>query len=127
MKAKNPHIFGAPPTMPAATEEPVSDAKRRWRKREEAKLHNDLIQDLQRRGWGYVHSRMDKPSTIASGWPDFTVIHGDRVALVEFKAPGGILSQAQKECIAELRLDGTPVLVTEDLGEAIKFLREYLE
>jgi hypothetical protein len=54
-------------------------------------------------------------------------MHGKLVALVEFKAPGGTLSQDQKECIAELRRDGTPVLVTEDLGEAIKFLREHLE
>jgi len=126
-KSKNPHIFGPTPTAPVEEEPRVSDAKRKWKKREEGKLHTDLIQDLQRRGWGYVHSRMDKSSTIRRGWPDFTVIHMDRVALVEFKAPGGSLSQDQKECIAELRRDGTPVLVTEDMGEAIKFLREYLE
>lgn len=104
----------------------ASEAQQKWKKREEKKMHQTFEQDLIRRKWPYIHSRMDKPSTIRKGWPDFTVMHAGKVVCIELKALGGVLSEDQRQCIAELRCDNTPVMVTEDIGEAIRFAVDHL-
>jgi hypothetical protein len=116
------HGLEAPEIAPSA-----STAQRKWRRGEERKLHDALLTDFRRRGWLVIHSRMDKPSTIAKGWPDLTVIDQGRAVLIELKAPGGVLSADQVGRIAEIEANGTAVLVTESLAEAIRFAREHLE
>ena len=71
----------------------------------------------------YVHSRMDRKSTIAQGWPDFTVLHGREVVCVEFKALDGKLRPEQIEVIAGLQNQGVPVLVSNDVAEAIAWVK----
>lgn len=107
-----------------------SESQQRWQAREERKIHSDLTAWLQCKGVPFIHSRMDKPSTIRKGWPDFTCMNGvrwnakdlSRVCCVEVKAPGGVLSDAQAECIAELKLAHVPVLVAYSAKQAIDFI-----
>lgn len=99
----------------------ADEAARKWQKGEERKMHQVFEADIRRRGWPYLHSRMDKAPTIRKGWPDFSVFNGPRAVCIEFKAEGGKLDQEQKECIAELTAAGVPVLVAYDLQSAIDF------
>jgi len=89
-------------------------------------LHDALLTDLKRRGIPYIHSRMDKPSTIRRGWPDVTAMLGIRVCCIELKAKGGALSEDQKTVITELQTAGVPVLVSSDLAESINFVKQNL-
>lgn len=115
-----------PPVTSLAKKEP-SAAQTRWQRQEERQLHKDFEAYLRLRMWPYVHSRMDKPSTIRSGFPDFSIFANGHGVCVEFKAPGGVLSKDQRECISELRAVLTPVLVTTSLADAIHFLRLHLD
>lgn len=50
-----------------------------------------------------INSRMDKPSTIEPGHPDYTIwIKGWQPILIEMKVDGGELSPEQRSVIAEL-------------------------
>lgn len=109
----------------------ASEAQERWQKREERKMHDELGAFLRLKQIPHIHARMDQKSTIRAGWPDFTCMlrdrfcipqHHARVVCVELKAVGGVLSQAQREVIAELERAGVPVLVATSSGEAIQFI-----
>lgn len=88
---------------------------------EEIKTHNKFMDWCRLNGVSFVHSRTDRKSTIRSGHPDFTLLWHGRGCCVEFKAPGGRLSEDQSEAIAELAKNGVPCLVTSDLSAAISF------
>jgi hypothetical protein len=103
-----------------------SEAQHKWQKGEEKKMHDLFETDMRRRGVIPLHSRMDQKPTIRKGWPDFSLFHGERAVLIEFKAPGGTLSADQKECIAELEAAKVPVLVAYDVGSAIDFVLDRL-
>jgi hypothetical protein len=61
----------------------------------EKELHELVSGHLRSYGFPFVHARMDKKSTIAVGWPDFTVcVHGKFVCF-ELKTPRGTLSDEQ--------------------------------
>ena len=60
--------------------------------REEGKIHDLLIKELQRRDIYYIHASMHKRSTIKKGAPDFHVIHKGKAVALEIKAPGGSVS-----------------------------------
>lgn len=69
----------------------------------EAKLHEQIIADCQRRGWYYVHSRMDQPTTQEAGTPDFIIYaENGRNFAVECKARKGKLSATQQAVAAWL-------------------------
>lgn len=53
----------------------------------------------------YIRPRMDKPSTIRKGWPDFSIFGGEKYLLIEVKVPGKGLSPDQ-------------VAVHRDIGKA---------
>ena len=57
------------------------------------------------------------------GWPDTGVFGDGRCWLIEWKAPGGSLSVAQKETHARLRTAGIPLATCYDVDDAIAFLR----
>lgn len=40
---------------------------------EEAKLHDEIIKKLKALNWPYLHSRMDMPTTVKRGAPDFVI------------------------------------------------------
>lgn len=81
----------------------------------------------------YVHSRMDRKSTIRKGWPDFTILRGALPynhslgsCCVEFKMPGEALTDAQVEVHIELKAASVPVKTCYSVVEAIEFTREIL-
>jgi hypothetical protein len=86
----------------------------------------------------FVHSRMDRKSTIREGWPDFTVMFNGAAACrgpeqsphscccIEFKMLGKSLSTEQEKCCDELALAGIPVRTCFSVVEAIEFCREKL-
>ena len=59
------------------------------------------------------------------GWADFVVIRGERVALVKL-GNARFLLQEQSAALDGLKQQGTPVLVTDSVADAIAFLREKL-
>ena len=62
----------------------------------ESKLHEKIEQELIRRRWYYVHSRMDKKSTQAKGIVDFVIAAPNGVTYwCEIKRKGGKLSLEQ--------------------------------
>jgi hypothetical protein len=70
----------------------------------EAKLHEQISEEVRRRGWIAIHPRIDKPTTLEAGAPDFLIFgDGGRVFLVECKRKGGKLSVAQQAYHAHLR------------------------
>jgi hypothetical protein len=74
----------------------------------------------------FVHSRMDKASTIREGWPDFTVLWMGKVCCIEFKLPGSHPTAKQWECLNEIRARGTFVIVATSTSEAMTFVKDKL-
>lgn len=53
----------------------------------ESKLHEQIWNFCNAKGWAVYHSRMDKRTTCAEGTPDFIIfLEGPKVAIVEAKA-----------------------------------------
>ena len=53
----------------------------------EGDLHDQILDDIRRRGWLAIHSRMDMPTTTAPGVPDFGILaDGGRTFWIECKA-----------------------------------------
>lgn len=105
----------------------IEETQEKAARGEELKLHRDFENWCLLNQVPYVHSRTDKKSTIASGWPDFTILYDGRGCCIEFKATGGCLSNDQKEVIPKLKRKGVPTLVTCSLAEAIRFATEKLD
>lgn len=62
----------------------------------ERDLHDKIMSEVERRGWLAFHSRMDKPTTVGAGVPDFVILlPKGKVLLVEAKSAKGKLSEAQ--------------------------------
>ncbi|MGO9479060.1 MAG: hypothetical protein ACLP7I_14095 [Limisphaerales bacterium] len=63
---------------------------------EEAWLHEEIIAELRRRRWMFIHSRMDRKSTVQKGTPDFAIYPPGRAAFfVECKTKNGKLTEEQ--------------------------------
>ena len=63
----------------------------------ESDLHGQIMDDIRRRGWLAVHSRMDMASTTACGVPDFGIVaDGGQTYWIECKARGGKLTEEQQ-------------------------------
>lgn len=87
---------------------------------EEDDLHYQIIDLCKTKGWGYIHSRMDKRSTITEGACDF-VIFADKgkVWLFECKDKDGKLSVKQQGWIAQQAKNGHTVHVVRSLQEVL--------
>lgn len=63
----------------------------------ESDLHSQIIGDCKRRGWLWVHARMDKASHLTIGAPDFLIFaDGGRLLMVECKTRTGKLRPEQQ-------------------------------
>jgi hypothetical protein len=74
----------------------------------------------------FIHSRMDKKSTIRVGWPDFSIFSEGKTVFVEFKQAGKQLSQEQVAVAAELISKGFEVSVQTEPGQAILWTKSAL-
>jgi hypothetical protein len=55
---------------------------------DEKKLHEEILADCKNRLWPVIHSRMDAPSTIGVGVPDF-VIFAERAIVIVIECKAG--------------------------------------
>lgn len=84
----------------------------------ESDLHDQILDECQRRGWYVVHARMDMRSTIAVGAPDFCVaIPNGRTVWVECKTRTGKLTKDQQAAHAWLKKLGHSVCVVRNIRE----------
>ena len=72
------------------------------------------------------HQRMDRRTSEAKGWPDFQLGFNGITVYIEFKSPGGKLTEEQIDTITYLVRSGFPVLVTESLAHAINWTKQEL-
>jgi hypothetical protein len=94
--------------------------------RAEKDEHNLYIAWLHSHDIEFFHSRMDRKVSGTIGWPDFTVIHGNRCLLGEFKVYGNKISQVQAERFDRLLRNGTEVAIWSSADEAIRKTRGWL-
>src|SRR5437762_10432401 len=96
-----------------ASGQSVSPAVRR-----ERGLHDEITFECNRRGWLTVHSRMDVPSTVQVGCPDFLILADrGRTFLVEAKSRDGKLRQEQRAWLAWAAKLGHKATVCRSLDE----------
>lgn len=92
----------------------------------EKQIHNGFIAYLKRERLSYSHHRMDKKSGIAVGFPDFCIIHCGRALLLEIKTPKGRLSEAQREMIKQLTLNGNITEVCRSVEECVRAVETWM-
>ncbi len=89
----------------------------------EAKLHDQIIEECKRRGWYYVHSRMDRATTTALGVPDFIIAAPDgRTFWIEAKSKTGKLKSEQLGALQWLTRFGHRAEVVRSLEELLKVI-----
>lgn len=86
-------------------------------------LHEPFKQWLDLHGIYYIYARPDKKSGIREGAPDFHIIHGGKACCIEFKRPGGHLSEKQHECRKEIEASGTPYRLAYSFAAAVEFVK----
>jgi hypothetical protein len=63
----------------------------------EKELHEAIMAECRSRGWITIHARMDRPSTMEVGTPDFIILGSrGRVFIIECKSKSGKLTKAQQ-------------------------------
>jgi hypothetical protein len=86
----------------------------------ESDLHDQVTDECRRRGWLWVHARMDKASHMTIGAPDFIVIADQgRVLWVECKRKDGKLSKEQQAFKAMAEKLGHKVHIVRSLQEFV--------
>lgn len=100
----------------------AAEAEARRQRRVEKEMHDTFGQWLRMREIYHVHSRMDKPATIAKGTPDFIILHEGKARAVEFKTEEGRLSKDQVEHLEWLTKTKTPWRVCRSAQEAIDWV-----
>lgn len=86
----------------------------------ESDLHDQVMNECKRRGWLWVHARMDKASHMSVGAPDFIILADNgRVLWVECKRRDGKLSTEQQAFKAWAEKLGHEVHVVRSLEEFV--------
>jgi hypothetical protein len=93
-------------------------------KKTEKKLHQDFEQWLRLNDLPYIHSRMDKKTSIQNGAPDFIVFANGFTVCIEFKVGNNKTSDDQNRFIDRLIQSKIPVAVCYSLVAAINFTKE---
>jgi hypothetical protein len=85
---------------------------------DESPLHANIIDHCKNKGWRFIHSRMDRRSTVGNGVCDF-IIAADtgRVFWIECKSKSGKLTMEQTVFIAWLSKLGHTVSVVTSMAE----------
>lgn len=86
----------------------------------ERDLHDELDEYCRAAGYLVIHARMDMPSTIAVGHPDFTIcMPGAVTCFVECKAPGGKTTVEQLRKVAHAKKLGFVAEIVDDMPGAL--------
>lgn len=89
----------------------------------EGKLHEQILEYCQRKGWPRVHARMDVPATSEIGTPDFVIaMPGPRTLWVECKAGKNKPSPAQLAWLAMLKAVGHEAYVIHSFEEFLEIV-----
>lgn len=84
----------------------------------EAGLHSQIEAECRRRGWAYVHSRMDAPTTTAKGVTDFVIAASrGRTLWIECKSRTGKQTPAQLGFALQCERQGHAVHVVRSFQE----------
>ena len=85
----------------------------------EADLHDQVESFCREWGWWYLHSRMDRRTTVAVGALDFCIAKPEgRVLWLELKRRGGKATPAQLATIAHLRKLGHTAEIVDNWADA---------
>lgn len=106
-----------------------TEAQRRYARTQEKKMHEEFEQwlNLHRDELYWDHSRMDKATSNRKGHPDFAIVAGGLALMIEFKVPGGALSEDQRETHAWLESVASPAHVCHAVADAIALARKLIE
>ena len=86
----------------------------------ERDLHDQIDAYCRERGYLVCHSRMDAPSTVAVGFPDFVVfLPGARSCFLEAKARGGKATTKQLAKLAHARKLGFVAEIVDNIEDAV--------
>lgn len=88
----------------------------------EAKLHEQIIEACQQRGWYFVRSRMDRPTTQQKGVPDFIIAAHGKTYWVEAKAKGKKLTREQNGTLHWLQHLGHPAGMVYSLADFLALI-----
>ncbi len=87
----------------------------------EARLHMKILEECQHRSWIVIHSRMDRPTTLVCGAPDFIILSDQgRLLLVECKRAGAKLTVAQQGFAAWASRLGHTVFMVRSFKEFLQ-------
>lgn len=89
----------------------------------EKEIQNQIASWLSLNGIKFIRPRMDRKSTIANGWPDFTFCHNGVPFTVEVKDATGSLSDEQRQLHPQLEANGWKVHTVRSLAEFISVVR----
>jgi hypothetical protein len=99
---------------------------RRTERQEQAEFAKWLSRQQSMSELIYFWQRTDKRATGTVGWPDFTIGRAGQTCYLEFKVTGGLLSEAQKECIERLINQGFLVAIPPTADEAIRITKQWM-
>jgi len=86
----------------------------------ESDLHDQIIDECDRRGWQYLHGAMSKRTHRTLGEPDFTVLASNgRVIFLECKSKTGKLSPDQAAFKAQASHNGHFVWMVRSISDVI--------
>lgn len=86
----------------------------------EKEIHQQFNAFLRERGIPFIEARMDRASTIAKSWPDYTILWMGRVICIEVKTEKGRVSPAQNLKIDFIRQSGCRVLICRSTQECVE-------
>ena len=92
----------------------------------EREIHYDFKKWLREHRIPFVESRMDRKSTIAKAWPDFTVCFMSRVVLIEVKSQIGRLRPDQVKMIEYIKRSGNKVEIARSVRECVEAVKSIL-
>ncbi len=117
-RKRNPEFFGI-------TAKAVVPSKAVVKERD---LHEEIEEYCKGQGWLICHSRMDRPSTIAVGFPDFAIfMPGARTCFLECKAPGKKATTEQLAKLAHAKKLGFIAEIVESMEAAREAIAKAVE
>jgi len=90
----------------------------------ERDLHDQIEAHCLSNGWLYIHSRMDKPSTIQVGTPDFIIFEPMAITtFIECKARNGKTTTKQLEKLAHAKKLGYTAEAVDNFESFLEVMR----
>lgn len=106
----NARVTGKPVEQPKPTSKAVEI---------EGDLHDQIDEHCRQQGYLVIHARMDMPSTIAVGHPDFTIFMPEmKCCFIECKAKGKKATIDQLSKIAHARKLGFVAEIVDNFDDA---------